>query len=93
MALILAQALPQRPPAEILGEVVRVRPQAWPNLRLLEIGNAMLGRGGGLVAAAAEVYRRQLEARPRLADDMVRGGRGREVAVAMTAGPGVPDRA
>src|SRR3954467_9796364 len=28
LALILAQALPRRPPAEILGEVVRVRPQA-----------------------------------------------------------------
>ena len=93
VALVLAQALPERPSAGILDEILRVRPQAWPNLRLLEIGDAVRGRGGGLIATAAEVYRRQLEARPQLADDMVRGGRGREVALARTAGPGVPDPA
>ena len=92
-ALVLAQALPDRPGGEVFREIMRVRPQAWPNLRLLEIGDAMLTRGGGLVAAAAEVYRRQLEARPQLADAMIRGGRGREVAAARTAGPGVPGRA
>lgn len=82
MALILAQALPGLPAARILGEVLRIRPRAWPNLRLLELGDAMLGRGGEMVAAACEVYRRQLAARPELAEHMAQGGRQREVAAA-----------
>ena len=88
MALILAQALPDRPAGDIFGEVLRIRPQAWPNLRMVEFGDAMLGRGGSLIAAAIEVYRRQLEARPQLGEFMERHGRGREVA----AGRGVANR-
>ena len=86
MALILAQALPDRPAGEILREVVRIRPQAWPNLRIVEIGDAMLARNGELIAAAHEVYRLQLEARPQLAESMKQGGRGREVAAASRLG-------
>lgn len=82
MALILAEALPDRPAAEIFGEVLRIRRQAWPNLRIVEIGDAMLARNGELVAAAHEVYRLQLETRTHLAASMREGGRGREVAAA-----------
>ena len=63
-------------------EVLRVRPKAWPNLRIIEIGDGVLGRDGGLVEAAAAVYRKQLEIRPHLAAFMTLGGRGREVAAA-----------
>jgi predicted protein tyrosine phosphatase len=83
MALILAQALPRRSGAEILGEVLRIRGKAWPNLRILEMGDAMLGRGGALVAAAATIYRHQLGKRPFLAEDFNRAGRGREIAAAL----------
>lgn len=86
MALILAQALPERPAAEIFDEVVRIRRQAWPNLRIVEMGDAMLGRNGALVAAAHAVYHRQLEARLHVAEDMRQGGRGREVAAAHRVG-------
>lgn len=79
MALILAQALPDRPAAEILGEVLRIRQQAWPNLRMMEMGDALLGRGGELVDAAHRIYRHQLEVRPHLAGFMVQSGRVREV--------------
>jgi len=79
MTLILAQALPQRSAAEILAEVLRIRDKAWPNLRILEIGDAMLGRGGALVAAAHPVYARQLARRPWLAEEMTRMSRAREV--------------
>ncbi len=82
MALILAQALPERPAPEIIQELLRIRPQAWPNLRILDIGDAMLGRGGALVAAAAAAYRRQLARQPGIADGMARSGRGREVVAA-----------
>ncbi|GGG49872.1 protein-tyrosine-phosphatase [Caldovatus sediminis] len=82
LALILAQALPDHPAGGILAEVLRIRPKAWPNLRLLELGDAALGRGGELAAAARAVYRRQLAARPELAEQMSQGGRGREVVAA-----------
>ena len=82
MTLMLAQALPDRPAAEIIEEVLRIRSKAWPNLRIVEIGDAMLGRGGTLVAAAPIAYRRQLDRRPELAELMTEAGRGREVTAA-----------
>jgi predicted protein tyrosine phosphatase len=82
MALLLAQARPSAPARAVFGEILRIRPQAWPNLRVVEIGDAMLGRRGEIVAAAREVYRLQIERRPDLAEIMERGGRGREVAAA-----------
>ena len=54
MSLILAQALPDRPAAAILGEVLRIRPQTWPNLRILEFGDRLLSRNGELARAAFE---------------------------------------
>ena len=85
MALILAQALPRRSAAEILAEVFRIRGKAWPNLRILEMGDAMLGRGGTLPAAAHRIYSAQLARRPYLAEEMTRMGRGREVAAGLAA--------
>jgi predicted protein tyrosine phosphatase len=82
MALILAQALPDLSGHNIMSEVLHIRPKAWPNLRIIEIGDGLLGRHGEIVAAAVEVYRKQLEIRPHLAEFMTLGGRGREVASA-----------
>jgi predicted protein tyrosine phosphatase len=86
MALILAQALPGRTAREVFDEVLRIRPNVWPNLRLIELGDPMLGRSGELIAGVREVYRRQLKLRPELADSMTFGGRGREVALAGAVG-------
>ncbi|HTI01176.1 MAG TPA: protein-tyrosine-phosphatase [Acidisoma sp.] len=80
MVLILAQAMPHVSAAEIIGTVYGIREKAWPNLRLLEMGDARLGRGGSLVEAAFGLYRLQLERRPQIADFMLGEGRGREVA-------------
>src|SRR5262249_12305458 len=52
-ALILAQAHPERPARDALEAVAQMRPRAWPNLRILEFGDALLGRRGEIVAAAA----------------------------------------
>lgn len=87
MALILAQALPETPAADILGMVHAIREKAWPNLRLLEIGDARLGRGGSLVQAAFGLYRLQLERRPHLADFMLAEGRAREVTAGRSSLP------
>ena len=80
--LVMAQAFPNRPADDLLHEVVRLRPRAWPNLRILELGDDILGRGGEIVEAAHAHYRRALEREPWLADAMIDGGRGREVAAA-----------
>lgn len=79
MTLILAQARPDRPAVEALAEVVRIRPQAWPNLRMIEIGDAMLGLGGALVAAAHDRYRAVTMRDPDWGRRMAEVGRGREV--------------
>jgi len=80
--LILAQAKPDTHAADIVAEIVRIRPRAWPNLRLVELGDEHLGRGGSLIAATAAVYRAQLIARPRLHDAMISMGRTRELDLA-----------
>ena len=80
--LILAQARPDRPAEEALQTMVRRRPRAWPNLRMLELGDALLGRRGEIVVAARAHYRRVLEREPWMIEQMIDGGRGREVAEA-----------
>ncbi|WP_205574621.1 tyrosine phosphatase family protein [Indioceanicola profundi] len=79
MALILAQSRPDRDPAEALAEVVRIRPQTWPNLRILEIGDQKLGLDGKMVAAARDHYARAAKAEPQKARFFREVGRGREV--------------
>lgn len=86
-ALILAQAWPDRPAVAAFDAVTTIRPRAWPNLRILEFGDALLGRDGEIVAAVAATYRRVIERDPSFQDAMIDGGRGREViaALALTA--------
>lgn len=83
MTLILAQALPDLPAEAVLAEVVRIRDKAWPNLRMLEMGDAMLGRGGTLPTAAHALYRQQVVRRPFLWDFMSGAHRERELVHAV----------
>ena len=88
MGLILAQARPEATAEAVLQGVLAIREKTWPNLRMLEMGDAMLGRGGALPRAAAAIYRHQLAIRPHLAEVMRKAGRGREVdAAEALAGP------
>jgi predicted protein tyrosine phosphatase len=80
MTLILAQALPDTPAPAILDMVYGIRDKAWPNLRMIEMGDEMLGRGGSLVEAAFSLYRQQMAQKPHLAQMMSDFGRAREVA-------------
>jgi predicted protein tyrosine phosphatase len=86
MALIIAEALPDAPAAVIMERLHSIREKAWPNLRIIEFGDALLGRNGTLVAAASALHRLQLERRPHLAEFMELGGRGREIVAARGAG-------
>lgn len=82
MALIIAQAFPDMPAEQVLSTVHGIREKAWPNLRIMELGDAMLGRGGTLVQATHALHALQLQRRPHLAEFMTEGGRGREVLAA-----------
>ena len=81
-ALLLAQEDPTRPAAEIFDEIARLRPRAWPNLTLLQLGDAVLGRRGELTAAVAGQYRRVIDADPGFGTYLRANGRGREVDMA-----------
>jgi len=87
MALLIAQAAPDMPAADVLRTVHGIREKAWPNLRLVELGDAALNRGGTLVAATHALHRLQLEVRPHIAEFMTDAGREREVVAARTSAP------
>lgn len=80
--VLLAQARPTAPAEAALAAVAERRPHAWPNLRLIELGDGLLARRGELVAAARAHYQRALRRQPWLAEAMIEGGRGREIAEA-----------
>jgi predicted protein tyrosine phosphatase len=80
--LLLAQRQPERAAHDLVGQVIRLRPRAWPNLRIVEFGDALLGRDGELVEAVRLLYRLTLDREPGLAEAMISAGRGREVAAA-----------
>ncbi|HTQ70788.1 MAG TPA: protein-tyrosine-phosphatase [Acidocella sp.] len=79
LSLLMAQAMPESPAEDLFQEVLRIRPQIWPNLRIVEFGDALLGRGGTMVEAAKRVYARQLRREPDLEEDMRFCKRDREV--------------
>jgi len=85
-ALLLTQADPTRPADETLAHIARLRPRVWPNLRLIELGDAALARRGEIVAAVAALYRRVIEVEPGFGALMIQHGRGREVALAESSG-------
>lgn len=77
--LLLAQALPEVPSREIVAEIVRIRPRAWPNLRIIELGDELLGRKGTLVAAVRARHAEYAKRVPRFVQLMRELGRQREV--------------
>lgn len=79
MILLLAQARPDLSAEDIVSEVVRIRPRAWPNLLLIRHGDDLLSRRGALVDAARARYRQCLADKPELADFFRSVGRDEEV--------------
>jgi predicted protein tyrosine phosphatase len=81
-ALILMQTNPEWPASQALDVVAAIRPRTWPNLLILEFGDALLGRNGEIVAAAGAIYRRIPARDPEFVDQMIDAGRDREVSAA-----------
>lgn len=79
MTVLLAQARPDVAAEAVVGEVVRIRPRAWPNLRIVKLGDALLKRNGALVNAVRGQYRRRLAETPELAQIFREVGRAEEI--------------
>ena len=77
--LLLAEATPDRPAREMMAEIADVRAKAWPNLRMIEIGDQMLGLKGNLVDAVRDRHRQMARALPQVAEFMRDAGRAREI--------------
>jgi predicted protein tyrosine phosphatase len=87
MTLLLAQAQPRLGALEVLAQVVHIRPKAWPNLRILELGEQQLNRPGEFTGVVGTVYRTQLEKRPEIKDYFLNAGRRREIEAALGPQP------
>ncbi|HEX2728017.1 MAG TPA: protein-tyrosine phosphatase family protein [Beijerinckiaceae bacterium] len=85
MAMLLAQVHPDQAEKDIFERLLEIRPQAWPNSRMIGFADDLLARDGRLTAALARLYRRQLARRPDLAETMRYHRRGREIDMAEAA--------
>ncbi len=85
MLMILAQAHPNETEDAVVGRLLKIRPQAWPNSRMVGFADEALGRDGRLLAAVSRIYARRLEAQPELAEMMRRVNRAREVEMGLEA--------
>jgi predicted protein tyrosine phosphatase len=83
MLMILAQAHPRETEDAIVDRLLEIRPQAWPNSRMIAFADELLGRDGRLNAAVASIYAKRLEISPDLAETMRRLNRAREVELGL----------
>ncbi len=83
MIMLVAQAHPEEAETAVAGRIRELRPIAWPNLRMIEFADAILGRDGRLVDAAGGLYARSLAAKPELAEVMTRINRRQEVELGL----------
>jgi predicted protein tyrosine phosphatase len=86
MTMILAQADPEAEEGVIVDRIATIRPQAWPNLRMIGFADDLLARGGRLTRAVTRLYGRRLKERPELAEIMTRLDRAREVTLGLASG-------
>ena len=77
-ALLMAQHNPGRESDAFLA-LLDLRPQAWPNTRMVEIADRLLERRGALKAGLTVYRRAVLRARPHLAEFIATVGRGHEL--------------
>ena len=82
MLTLLAQTHPEEGEDRLFERLVEIRPQAWPNSRMIEFADGLLSRDGRLVDALRRHYGRQIQRMPRYAQIMRDLGRSREVEMA-----------
>lgn len=82
MLLMLARREPEVDAHELFTRLRRIRPQAWPNSRMISLGDRLLGRGGRLVEALRDHYGHQVRAEPNYIRWMMQLQRGVELEMA-----------
>ena len=79
MLMVMAQAFPKDREDSLIDRLTEIRPQAWPNSRMIAFADERLGRNGRLMAAVNTIYARRLIRHPDLGEVMVKLDRAREV--------------
>jgi len=82
MLTLLAQTHPDESEDRLFERLVEIRPQAWPNSRMVAFADDLLSRNGRLVDALRRHYGRQIQRMPRYVQIMHDLGRSREVEMA-----------
>jgi len=82
MAILMAQSDPEESEDRIFEQLLRLRPQAWPNSLMVRFADERLNRQGRFLAALGALYARQLARRPETEHFMRTHDRGREVEMA-----------
>jgi predicted protein tyrosine phosphatase len=86
MLTLLAQTYPDESEARLYARLREIRPQSWPNSRMVAFADDYLGRGGRLTAELGRHYAVQLERQPKFTEWMTHLGRSRELDMARLAG-------
>jgi predicted protein tyrosine phosphatase len=82
MLTLMAQNYPDENEDRLFARLAEIRPQAWPNSRMVAFADDLLSRNGRLVDGLRRHYGRQLQRQPEFAEWMQELGRGREVEMA-----------
>ena len=85
MLTLMAQVQPDEPAETLFARLREIRPKAWPNSRMVQFADDLLGRDGALVAALPAHYAHQLQVQPKYEEWMTQLGRGREVEMGKAA--------
>ena len=84
MLMVMAQAFPDDLEDTLIDRLTEIRPQAWPNSRMIAFADERLGRNGRLMAAVTTIYGRRLTRHPDLGEVMVKLERACEVDLGRT---------
>jgi len=82
MLTLMAQVHPQETEESLLERLAEIRPQAWPNSRMVRFADELLSRDGRLTEALRRHYGRQIRRFPHFVELMRDLGRSREVEMA-----------
>lgn len=82
MAILMAHLNRSESEEAIFTRLLELRPQAWPNSRMIDFADDLLDRKGRLLASLGRLYARQLANRPETELFMRSHGRAQEVEMA-----------
>jgi predicted protein tyrosine phosphatase len=82
MAILMAHLNRSESEEAIFARLLELRPQAWPNSRMIDFADDLLDRKGRLLASLGRLYARQLANRPETELFMRSHGRAQEVEMA-----------